>query len=78
MMMMDVMMMMVITMDVMMTMYVMMIMMMLLMIRRTKMLMKVFVDSTEDNDTDDDNYANLIDQLQMNSLSCGCNYTDNE
>ncbi len=48
--------------------------------------MRMFVDSVEDNDTDDDNngdviveqYANLIDQLQMNSLSCGCNYTDNE
>jgi hypothetical protein len=52
--------------------------MMLLMIRRTKMLMRMFVDSAEDNDTDDDNYANLIDQLQMNSLSCGCNYTDND
>ena len=48
--------------------------------------MRMFVDSAEDNDTYDDNngdfiveqYANLIDQLQMNSLSCGCNYTDND
>jgi hypothetical protein len=38
----------------------MMIMMMLLMIRRTKILMRMFVDSAEDNDTYDDNNGDFI------------------